>query len=142
MEITTSIILAATAVVSIIFGLGIGFFLRKKIVEANTRAADQTSEAVISAGKKEAVRIKKDAELEARDIIFQGKTAFEKETKERRKELQALERRVESREEGLVKKYENLEKKESDLSRRERALGGQEKRLKEKETELNSVIAN
>ncbi|MFQ5441609.1 MAG: ribonuclease Y [Thermodesulfobacteriota bacterium] len=140
MDITTSIILAATAVVSIIFGLGIGFFLRKKIVEANTRAASQTSEAVISAGKKEAERIKKDAELEAKDIIFQGKTSFEKETKERRKELQALERRVESKEESLDKKYETLDRKETELSRREKALGGQEKRLKEMEAELSAVV--
>ena len=48
---------------------------------------------------------------------------MEKETKERRAELQRYEKRVLSKEENVEKKADALEKKEADLVRRENILG-------------------
>ena len=50
------------------------------------------------------------------------KNELEKETKERRAELQRYERRVLSKEENVEKKAESLEKREAGLQQREDAL--------------------
>ena len=55
-------------------------------------------------------------------FYLKTKNELEKETKERRAELQRYEKRVLSKEENVEKKAETLEKKEADLVRRENLL--------------------
>ena len=64
---------------------------------------------------------------------------MEKETKERRAELQRYEKRVLSKEENVEKKADALEKKEADLVRRENILG---ERTAEVETSMNREYRN
>ena len=63
--------------------------------------------------------------------------SWEKETKERRAELQRYEKRVLSKEENVEKKADALEKKEADLVRRENILG---ERTAEVETQYEQGI--
>ncbi|MEK7772742.1 MAG: Rnase Y domain-containing protein, partial [Deltaproteobacteria bacterium] len=141
MEISTIIIVAAIAVISILAGVGIGFLTRKKIEEANTEAGRITAESIIAESKKASENIKKEAELQAKDLVFQGKIEFERENKERRKEIQALEKRAQLKEESLDKKFEAIERKDVEIQKREKGLTVQEKKLKDMETESESVIA-
>jgi ribonuclease Y len=140
MGASTSIIIAAIAIISIIVGLVIGFVLRKKTVEANTRAGRISAESIVNEAKKEAENTIREAKLQAKDVIFQGKSDFEKETRERRKELHGLERRVQSKEENLERKYDANERKEHELVKRDKSLEHQEKRFKEKEEALDSLM--
>ena len=141
MGITTIVIVAVIAVLSIIIGVGIGFVSRKKMEEANIEAGRATSESILTEAKKSADNIKKEAELQAKDIVYQGKMEFEKETRERRKDLQALEKRVQTKEENLDKKFEAIDRKETDLQKREKAVGVQEKKLADAEAEAERIIA-
>jgi len=141
MEISTIIIVAVIAVISILAGVGIGFLTRKKIEEANTEAGRITAESIIAESKKASENIKKEAELQAKDLVFQGKIEFERENKERRKEIQALEKRAQLKEESLDKKFEAIERKDVEIQKREKGLTVQEKKLKDMETESESVIA-
>ena len=65
------------------------------------------------------------------------KNELEKETKERRAELQRYEKRVLSKEENVEKKADAMEKKEADLIRRENILG---KRTAEVEAQYEQGI--
>ena len=65
---------------------------------------------------------KREALLEAKEESLKTKNELEKETKERRAELQKYERRVLSKEENLDKKSEAMEKKEASLAAREEKL--------------------
>ena len=56
---------------------------------------------------------------------------MEKETKERRAELQKYEKRVVSREEALDKKADAIEKREADYSAKEAELKKKEKKIDE-----------
>lgn len=140
MEISTIIIVAAIALFSIVIGVGIGFVIKKKMEEANLQAGRKNAESIIADAKKESENIRKGAELEAKDLVFQGKLEFEKETKERRKELQALEKRVQSKEESLDKKFEAIDRKENEVIKREKNIGIQEKKLSDMELDLTKTI--
>jgi ribonuclease Y len=141
MEISMIIIVAAIAVISIFVGVGVGFLIKKKLMEANLEAGKSSAAAIVAEARKEAENITKEAVLQAKDIVFQGKTDFEKETRERRKELQALERRVQQKEENLDKKFDSIDRKEAEIQKRERNLAFQEKKIKDMEDSVASIVA-
>lgn len=141
MEISTIIIIAAIAVFAIIIGVAIGFVLKRNMENASLGAGRKNAEAIVADAKKEAENVRKSAELEAKDLLFQGKSEFEKETRERRKELQSLEKRVQQKEENLDKKYEAIDRRDAELQKREKGLAGQEKKVKDMEAEVEAVIA-
>ncbi|MDP2690073.1 MAG: ribonuclease Y [Deltaproteobacteria bacterium] len=140
MGISTIIIVAAIAGISILAGFGIGFVVRKKMLEASLDAGRGTAASIVADSKKEAENTRKGAELEAKDLIFQGKAEFEKETRERRKELQALERRVQLKEENLDKKFESMDRKESEFQKKEKTLALQEKKVKDMEDGVTALL--
>ncbi len=118
-----------------------GFFLNnfltsKRYKEAQTDAADTRELA-----KREAETIRKEAELQAKDVLLKMRQEFEAQTKERREELANTEKRIVTREENLDKRVDLLEKKEKDLSIRLDALREAEVRIKEKTEELIKVLA-
>lgn len=141
MGISTILIVAVIAVFAILAGVAIGYAIKKKMDEANKEAGLRTADSIVSESKKEAENIRKSAELEAKDLIFKGKTEFEQETRERRKELQSLEKRVQQKEENLDKKFEAIDRKEADFQKREKGITLQEKKLQDLEVELNGTIA-
>jgi ribonuclease Y len=65
---------------------------------------------------------KKEALVEAKEDIHKLRSELERETKERRSELQRLERRLMQKEENLDRKVDSLEKKEEIISHKEAEL--------------------
>ena len=141
MEISTILIVAVIAVFAILAGVAIGYAIKRKMDEANQEAGRRTADSIVSESKKEAENIRRAAELEAKDLIFKGKTEFEQETRERRKELQAIEKKVQQKEENLDKKFEAIDRKETEFQKREKGVTLQEKKLQDMEAELNGTIA-
>jgi ribonuclease Y len=107
---------------------------KKKIKEAEEQAKDILKEA-----KVEAESIRKEATIQAKDILYQSKFEFEKETKERRLELQKIERRLIQKEENLEKKLDLLDSKELNLSKREKVLLQKEREIEETSKELERL---
>ena len=141
MEISTILIVAVIAVFAILAGVAIGYAIKRKMDEANQEAGRRTADSIVSESKKEAENIRRAAELEAKDLIFKGKTEFEQETRERRKELQAIEKKVQQKEENLDKKFEAIDRKETEFQKREKGVTLQEKKLQDMEAELGGTIA-
>ena len=69
--------------------------------------------------------------LEAKEEIHRLRSELERETKERRSELQRLERRLMQKEENLDRKIDSLEKKEEILSRKETELDKSQEKVNE-----------
>jgi ribonuclease Y len=109
--------------------------LRSKWDELNRQ-----KQGIISEAEKAALAVKKEAQIEAKDIVFQAKTEAEKEIKERRHELNQTEKRLRHREETLERKLDQIEKRENEFSRRERDLGAKERGLQEKENEYARLL--
>ncbi len=110
------------AVVMVLIGLGVGYFLRKNIAEGKLNQAEQEVERIIANGERAAESKKKEALLEAKEEIHKLRSDVEKENKDRRNELQRMERRILQKEESLDKKLDTIERKEENLHRKESDL--------------------
>ncbi len=132
--------LVVVALASIVAGAVIGVIVRKKVVENRLDSAEDYSRKVILEASKQAETIRKEAQLQAKDKLYQMKLDFEEETRSRRKELQNQERRLFQKEEGLDKKMEQLEQRESATAKSEQLLADRQNELTKKDDELKAII--
>ncbi len=134
--IRNSIFLSIGAIFCILAGYLLRtFFASKKIKEAEQKARELANLAT-----REAENQKKEAELAAKDLLIKLRQDFEKETKDRREEVAAVEKRILVREENLDKRVDLLEKKEKDINNRLVSLRQEEDGIKEKQERLAKLI--
>ena len=119
------------AVVSIVATALVTTYVRKITVEKKVGNAEEKARAIIDDALKVAERSKREALLEAKEESLKTKNELEKETKERRAELQRYERRVLSKEETLDKKAEALERREASYAVKEEKLVKQSAELEQ-----------
>jgi len=120
--------LALAMAVGLIIVLSV-MLLKARQVLSSIKAAEQTAQRIIGDTKKEAENIKKEALLEAKDKILSLRAEIEKQTRDRKLELQSVEKRHNQKE-------ELLEKKDQALTQRERELFQREKKLADREREV------
>jgi len=80
--------LVIVALIAIIAGAVIGIVVHKKKLENKLDSAEDYSKKLILEASKQAETIRKEAQLQAKDKLYQMKLDFEDETKSRTKELQ------------------------------------------------------
>ena len=128
-------IVIAVAVVLIVVAAVISHFLtvsnlknnaESKIGNAEARAREIIDDAVKTAEAK-----KKESLLEIKEESIKNKNELEKETKERRSELQRYEKRVLSKEETLDTKSEAIERREAGFTAKEEELRQREAKVEE-----------
>ena len=95
--------------------------------------AEEQARNIIDEALKTAETKKREALLEAKEESLRTKNEVEKETRERRAELQKYEKRVLSKEETVDKKAEAVEKREAECTARFAELQKKEKRVDELE---------
>ena len=120
--LTTALIAIAASVVVAFITWSAAIAYRKNTYESKIGTAEEKSREIIDEALKTAETKKREALLEAKEESLKTKNELEKETRERRAELQRYERRVLSKEENLDKKSDAMEKREASLAAREDAL--------------------
>jgi ribonuclease Y len=75
-------------------------------------------------------------------VVYQAKAEFERETKDKRRDQQALEKRLQQKEENLDKKMNLFDQRDADFTKREQGLLTKEQNLTQKEEKLNLLIAD
>ena len=120
-QIMVPIIIIVMIVVAIITWFAARNYERKQY-DSKVGSAEEKSREIIDEALKTAETKKREALLEAKEESLKTKNELEKETRERRAELQRYERRVLSKEENLDKKSDAMEKREAGLAAREEAL--------------------
>ncbi|MBL7092050.1 MAG: ribonuclease Y [Candidatus Omnitrophica bacterium] len=118
----------------------LGYFIRKYAAERKVKMAEAQARELIQAAGREAENIRREAKLEAKDLLYRTRIEFEKETKETRQQLAALEKRMLQKEENIDRKVDILDKKERGIQGRERNITYREKELEGKNTELSNLI--
>jgi len=118
-----------------------GYFLRKHIAEKKLKSAEAQAEHILEIAKKEMLDKRREAELEAKDLLYRTRQDFERETKERKQEIISLERRLTQKEENIDRRLDLLEKKEKEIDARNDNLKKQEEGLKTKDNQLHALIA-
>ena len=104
----------------------------KKNADSKIGNAESKAREIIDDAVKPAEAKKKESLLEIKEESIRTKNELEKETKERRAELQRYEKRVLSKEESLDKKSDAIE-------RREAAYTAKEEQLRQRETKVEAL---
>src|ERR1700748_3813620 len=78
-----------------------GFFLNRLLGRQRLDQANKDAGGIRDLAQREAETIRKEAELQTKDLLLKMRQDFEKETKDRRDELTNMEKRVLQREENL-----------------------------------------
>lgn len=128
------------ALLGIIVGIVVGYFVMKKSNESKMAGARNSAEQVIEDAKREAEALKKEALLEAKDENHKLRTETESEIRERRSELQKQENRLLQREENLDRKDDALNKREAGLERKDEALAEKQQHIEQMESKAEELV--
>jgi ribonucrease Y len=123
-----------------VIGVLAGFYLRRMIIESRIDSVENLAKKILDEARKDAEAVKKETALQAKDQLFQMKVEFDKESKERRSELNSLEKRLLQKEEHLEKKIGILDGKEAELNNRQKAIEALDKEIKEKDAYYQGLI--
>jgi ribonuclease Y len=135
-----AILVVGIPALSVILLVFIFLLLKKNRGLKGLLQAEAQAKEILARAAEEAEKIRKQAEIEAREKEAVRQAEFEAQTREKRRKLSELERRLLNKEEALERRYQNLERKERDLSLKERRLYGKEKELELLEQKINETL--
>jgi ribonuclease Y len=121
-----------TAVVSLLIGMFVTFFVVKK-------QTGKKGQGIISEAKAEAEVIKKNKILEAKEEILKLKSKHESYVNEKNSQIQRNENRIKQKENSLNQKLEELKRNQRDLKYQKDAVQQQFERLQKREEELEKM---
>lgn len=122
--------------ISILFG----YLWRKFVAERTIKTAEKRAKEIIKEAEDLALKKKREIDIEAKELLYRLRSDFERETKNKRKELQFQEKRLQQKELTIERKAEILEMKEEELSRKEKEIQRKEEELKNKELEYERLL--
>lgn len=104
------------AVVAIVVGFLIGYFLMQKVLKERNDATALEAQNTLADAQREAERLKREALVEAKDEVLKMKQDAERESKERMKAVRSSENHLNQREQSLDKRTEALDHREHQIS--------------------------
>ena len=117
-----------------------GYFLRRYVAEKRIKNAEAQAEHILEVAKKDVLDKRREAELEAKDLLYRMRQDFEREIKDRKQEIVNSEKRLTQKEENIDRRIDLVEKKEKEFETRSDNLKKHEDSLKSKESQLHSLI--
>jgi ribonuclease Y len=125
-----------TALLGLVLGyLGVRLIDRSRLKTIRIQADD-----ILRAARDEAETIKKEAELKAKDDLYQQRETFKLETESVRGELREQERRLDKREDSLEEKAGSLQKKERTLDNHKSKLLERRAEVERRAEEADSLV--
>ena len=104
------------AVVAIVVGFLIGYFLMQKVLKERNDATALEAQNTLADAQREAESLKRAALVEAKDEVLKMKQDAERESKERMKAVRSSENHLNQREQSLDKRTEALDHREHQIS--------------------------
>lgn len=127
------------AVIAVGIGFAIAIFLGKKKEGQNAQAGENAVK-MLEEARRESETIIREAAIQAKDVVYQAKAEFEKESADKKHDLQALEKRVQQKEENLDKKLNLFDQKEIEFAKREQGLVAKEQVVIQKAEKIEQLI--
>jgi len=113
---------------------------RQRIEAVDSQASAGEAQRIIEEAKSRSELLVKEGELKAKDLVVGARADAEREQRERRRELAALETKLQTREETFEKRQEAFERREVELNRRDQTVRNREKAIGDKEAEHQALI--
>jgi ribonuclease Y len=118
----------------------LGYFIRKRYATKKLKNAEERAKKTIEAAQNEAEKVRRQAELESKDMLLKLRNEFEHESRARRQELNVLEKRLLQKEESLDRKVDIIDRKEKEIERRDHGSSEKERQLQAKEKTLEAML--
>ena len=115
-------LIAVAAVVFLIIGVLVGNIISSKMREKKIGSVEEEIKKMKEKAEQESKELKKVAILEAKEENLKIRNDFERESKEKRSELQKMEQRLNQKDEVLNKKDSNLLKKNEEVEQMKKDL--------------------
>jgi len=130
-----ALIIAAAAI-----SLLAGYLARKHMAEKKLGDAETKATQIVEQAKKEAQDRHREAELEAKDLLYRMRQDFERSTQDRRQEIANLEKRLTQKEENIDRRLGLLEGKEKEIEVKQQNVQKVEENIKQKDNQLHALI--
>lgn len=124
------------AVVAIVVGFLIGYFLMQKVLKERNDATALEAQNALADAQREAESLKREALVEAKDEVLKMKQDAERESKERMKAVRSSENHLNQREQSLDKRTEALDHREHQISSLQGQVDRRAKDVERAETEV------
>jgi len=125
---------------TLIAGIVLGYGLSRMLIKKRLQSSESLAERIVAEAKKDAETIKKESVLQAKETLLKTKADFEKDTRDRKIELDNREKRIRSKEENLDKRIDSLSQKEANIENRDKSLLQKEAQLHEKYAKLDRIM--
>ncbi len=135
-----NVMLILTIVAALAAGVAVGYAINQRLSRKKLESCENLSARIIDEAKKEAETIKKEAVLQAKENLLKVKTEFERDSRDRKGELDALERRLRSKEENIDRRIDLLSQKEAAIESREKVILQKESQLNEKHDRADRML--
>jgi ribonuclease Y len=130
---------------AVAFLLGAGLFalwthLRgRRLAELET-SAKATAARILEEARIEGDAVRREAHIQAKDLLIESKTEWEQEAREQRREIGIVEKRIAQKEESIDRKIEAFAAREADLGKREEGLKAKERDIETRRGEYDQLI--
>jgi len=129
------------ALLALLIGIGLGFFFHRRSEGHRLGSAQSQAEKLVKTAESDVANLKRNADIEAKEILFRAKSEAERETRDRLSELQKQQERLLKREENLERKGDLLASKESDQAQKESDLARREQAAEASARQSQELLA-
>ena len=119
----------------------LGWILSTRVGQGKVASAEKLAEKIVSEAEKEAIALRNQKIIEAKDEWLNLKQDFEKETRKKRVEIEKNERRIEHRELDLDRRLDHLTRKEKEIQKQEQSNKDKSEHLQRKYEEAENIIS-
>jgi ribonucrease Y len=137
MSTTEIVIIAASAVATIVLSIIFGNVLSSKKLKKKEQEGGDRAQLIIKEAEIAAENLKKDKILEAKEKILKMRSEFEEEANKKKTLIISNEQKIKQREQSLSKEMENLKRKEGELDDLKTDLSAQLEHVKKRKEELD-----
>lgn len=137
---TQIVVVALLGVVAGAALVALWFRLRGQSLAELERSSRATAARILEEARIEADAVRKEAQLQAKDLLIQGKAEWEQELREQRREIGLIEKRIAQKEEGIDRKIEVFAERESQIAKREEALRQREAEIEARRAEYDQLV--
>ena len=123
---------AIVAVVALIVGVAIGYFIFLKVIKGKYNQ-------IVASTEKEAEVVKDKKMLEVKEKFINKKSELEKEVQQRNQQLQQSENRLKQREISLNQRQDELGRRKNDLDQQQNRIDNEKKAIALKQEELGKM---
>lgn len=133
MSLVTILALTGAVVTAVVAAIAATYWFLAKRMGVQVSSAQREAQLLVEEARKEAENIRKAAELEAKELVFQKTKQIERDLQRKRSDLDKIENRLRNKERTLDQKIESYDRREKGLVQKERELEERAAKLAERE---------